>query len=258
MSDELIRYGRQGRKLDIPVFDAHSHVGTWALYDMISLEDHIGEMDRLGVRLAAVSGMTAISGEISRGNDHVTDAIRRYPGRFIGYIHVSARYPEAMLPELHRCYDTGHFRGIKVYQVGIGYDDPLFETTWNFAEEHRLPVLAHTWGGPGGLEGPAKRHPGVAFMMAHSGADGNYAPYLNAAQTAPNLYLDLTYSREYANMIQHFVETVGAERVVWGADAPLFSMAQQLCKVLFARISDEDKKKILYENAARLFGLEAA
>jgi predicted TIM-barrel fold metal-dependent hydrolase len=30
-------------------------------------------------------------------------------------------------------------------------------------------------------------------------------------------------------------------------------MAQQLCKVLFANISDEDKEKILYRNAAKLF-----
>jgi predicted TIM-barrel fold metal-dependent hydrolase len=55
------------------------------------------------------------------------------------------------------------------------------------------------------------------------------------------------------NIIRHFVEVAGADRIVWGADAPLFSMAQQLCKVLFANISDEDKEKILYRNAAKLF-----
>ena len=253
MKDKLLDYARRGQTLDIPVFDIHSHVGKWSTYDMVSLEEQVGEMDRLGIRMAAVSSMAALVGNISRGNAEVAGIVRRYPKRFIGYIHVSANYSDDMLPELERCYETACFRGIKVYQVGVNYNDPLFEPVWTFAEKHRLPILAHTWGGAGGLEGPAMRHPDLAFLMAHSGTEGKYTPYLDAIKAAPNLYIDLTYSREYVNIIRHFVEVAGADRIVWGADAPLFSMAQQLCKVLFANISDEDKEKILYRNAAKLF-----
>lgn len=255
MSDELVHFGRSGRTLEIPVFDAHSHVGLWAMYDMVALADQVAEMDRLGVRVAAVSGLLALSGEFRRGNDYVAEVVRRYPGRFLGYVHVSARYPEQMLPELERCFATGAFRGIKVYQVGVEYEDALFEPVWKFAAERAAPVLAHTWGNAAGMEKIASRYPQAAFMVAHSGVDGIHVPYIKAVQAAPNLYLDLTYSREFVNLIEHFVEQIGADRIVWGADVPLFSMAQQLSKVLFARISDADKKKILYYNAARLFGL---
>jgi predicted TIM-barrel fold metal-dependent hydrolase len=43
--------------------------------------------------------------------------------------------------------------------------------------------------------------------------------------------------------------------VVWGSDAPTFSMGQQIGKVLFARISDAEKKAILCDNTARMFNL---
>ena len=258
MTTPLLDYARRGLRLEgIAVFDAHAHVGRLAAIESPPLHEQVEEMDRLGIRLAAVSAALAIAGDLRRGNDAVADALRRYPGRFIGYCHVSANYPELMRPELERCFALGGFRGIKVYQVGPPYDSPLFEPAWQFARERRAPVLAHTWGGDlTGLDAAAEKNPDVSFLMGHSGSGFAYEPYIKAARRAPNLYLDLTYSREHTNMIEHFVEQVGADRIVWGTDAPIFSMAHQLSKVLFARIPDADKRKVLYETAARLFGLE--
>jgi predicted TIM-barrel fold metal-dependent hydrolase len=238
------------------MFDAHSHVGTWALFDTVPLAEQLAEMDRLGVGMAAVSALPALAGDIRGGNDLVAEVIRRHPARFIGYAHVSATYPESMGPELERCFALPGFRGIKIYQFGIPYDDARFEPAWAFASARRVPVLAHTWGGAlTGLERAAARHPEVPVFAAHAGSDFAYQAYIDAARQAPNLYLDLTYSREHTNLIEHFVAELGAERVVWGADAPLFSMAHQAAKVLCARIPDAAKRLILGGTAARLFGL---
>lgn len=258
MMSELARYGREGKKIDIfPIFDSHAHVGQWSIFDAYTLKDQIAEMDRIGVRVAALSSLVALSGEIRRGNDVVTGALQEYPGRFLGYVHVSANYPDAMLPELKRCFAIRGFKGIKVYQTGIPYDDPQFKPVWKFAEKHAAPVLAHTWAGNlTGFDKVAKAHPDIPFLAAHSGSDCTYKAYVEAARRAQNLYLDLTYSRDHVGLIEYFVKTVGASRLVWGTDVPLFSMAQQIGKVLFARISDKDKKKILWDNGARLFGFE--
>ena len=56
-------------------------------------------------------------------------------------------------------------------------------------------------------------------------------------------------------MIELFVKEIGADRIVWGSDAPCFSMSHQIGKMLFARIADTDKRKIIYDNAAALFAL---
>jgi len=253
----LIDYARQGRKLeDILVFDAHAHLHSIDGMDAVPLEEQVAEMDRIGIDVAAVSSCQALAAQFERGNDEVAEAVSRYPGRFVGYCHVSANYPELMLPELGRCFAGKGFRGIKVYQVGTPYDSPLFEPVWEFAKARGVPVLAHTWGGDlTGLDKAAQQQPDVVFIAAHAGSAFAYEPYIQAARRVPSLYLDLTYSREHSNMIEHFVEQVGVEKLVWGTDVPCFSMSAQVSKILFARISDGDKRKILYDNAARLFGL---
>ncbi len=257
MNMPLIEHGRGGRCLDdVPIFDVHAHIGDFPYAESPSLELQVKEMDRIGIDCTAISSSEALFGDISGGNDGVAEAIRRYPGRFIGYCHVSAQFPELMLSELERCFANPGFGGIKVYQVGTDFDDPLFDPVWDFARERKLPVLAHTWGGElTGLDRAAEKCPEVAFMAAPAGSGFAYQPYIEAAKRVSNLYLDLTYSREHTNMIELFVKEIGADRIVWGSDAPCFSMSHQIGKMLFARIADTDKRKIIYDNAAALFAL---
>ena len=256
--NRLVDYAREGRPLsDVRVFDAHVHVGCLAGQDGPALAGQVEEMDRLGIDLAAGSASLAIAGEFRRGNDLVAAAVRDFPGRFLGYCFVSANYPRTMIPELERCFAIEGFKAIKVYQVGTPYDDPLYDPVWAFAADRRAPVLAHTWGGQvTGLDAAAQKNPGVAFLAAHTGSGFAYQPYIEMARRLPNFYLDLTYSREHTNMIEHIVEEVGAEQIVWGSDVPTFSMSHQLAKILFARIPDAAKRTIIYDNAARLFGLD--
>ena len=250
-------YAKQGRRVEgLPVLDVHAHVHPMQNIDCLPLEDQVAEMDRVGIGAAVISSILALSGRFTEGNDEVADATRRYPGRFFGYCHVSANYPELMIPELQRCFENKGFRGIKVYQVGTPYDDARFDPVWDFAAAHKAPVLAHTWAGNlTGFDKAAERFPGAVFMAAHAGSGFAYEAYLQAAKRAPNFYRDITYSREHTNMIEHMVKQIGADRIVWGSDAPTFSMSAQLSKVLFARIADADKRKILYDTAARLFGM---
>lgn len=259
MSAALIEYARKGQALhDVPVLDVHAHIDPLTDELRLPLEEHMAQMDRLGIDAALVSSSLAINGEIPKGNDHVAEAAARYPGRIFGYCHVSSRYPDEIVHELERCFANAIFRGIKVYQIGVDYDSPLFEPAWEFAAARRLPVLAHTWGGNvTGLDRAAEKHPDVPFLAAHTGSVFAYQPYIDAALRCPNLFLDLTYSREHTNMIEHIVATVGAHRLVWGSDVPCFSMAHQLGKILFARIPDSDKRRILFDNTARLFHLES-
>lgn len=238
-----------------PVVDAHAHVGAWARFDSVPLAEQVAEMDRLGIRTAVVSALPALVGDIVGGNDLVASVIRRYSGRFLGYAHVSANDPDGMAGELDRCFAEPGFRGIKIYPFdSIPYDDARFETAWNFARARSVPILGHTWGGDFmGLDRAADKHPDVPVLAAHAGSGFAYRAYLEAARQAPNLFLDLTYSREHTNMIEHFVAELGADRIVWGTDAPLFSMAHQIGKVLLARIPEPDKQRILSGNAVRLF-----
>lgn len=257
MNMPLIEYGRLGKKVDaFPIFDMHAHLQSLTYTDPRPLEEQVKEMDRCGIDLVALSSLLAIGADFVRGNDQVAQAAQRFPGRIIGYCHVSACYPEAMIPELERCFKNPVFRGIKLYPVGVPYDSLLFNPVWDFAREHKTPVLAHTWGGNfSGFDKVAEKHPEINFLAAHAGSGFAYQPYIDAARKLPNFYPDLTYSREHTNMIETFVSNLGPDRIVWGSDTPIFSMAHQLGKILFAQISDEAKRKILGETQARLFNI---
>ncbi|MEI7435348.1 MAG: amidohydrolase family protein [bacterium] len=256
MKMPLIEYGRTGRTLDFPVFDVHAHVGNFQNVCAPSLDKQVAEMDRVGIQVQLVSSIESIFGDISRGNDQAAEAAARYPGRIFAYCQISACYPELIRTELERCFRNPVFKGIKVYQVGVRYDDPLFTPAWEFAREQKLPVLAHTWGGDvTGFDKVAERFPEVAFLAGHAGSGFAYQPYVDMAKRLPNFYLDLTYSREHTNMIEYFVEQVGAGQIVWGSDAPTFSISQQTGKVLYARIPDDTKRAILGGTAFKLFKL---
>ena len=256
MSATLREKALRGERIEQPVLDAHGHIGQFAALTGPDLSIQIQEMDRLGIDRTIVSAVEALHGDILGGNDDVARACERFPEHLWGYCHVTAQQPEHMATELERCFANPCFRGIKIYQVGTDFDHALFDDVWAFAKERGVPVLAHTWGGNlTGLDRAAERYPTVPVLAAHSGSDFAWQAYVDAVRRVPNLYLDITYSREFAGMLEIFVREAGVDRIVWGSDAPCFSMSHQLGKVLLARISEEDKHKILFGTAARLFNV---
>ncbi len=258
MSRALKEYAVHGMALrDVFVLDAHIHINNMGHWDAPPLAEQLEEMDRLGIDAAVASSSLAISGDVRRGNDAVEQALTQYPGRLYGYCFVSANYPECFETELQQRFENPAFRGIKVYPVGVRFDDARFDAVWTFARERGVPVLAHTWAGDvNGLDGAARRFPEVVFMAAHAGSGFVYRRYIELAGELPNLYLDLTYSREHTNMIETIVAQADTDRIVWGSDAPCFSMSHQLAKLLFTRIPDDIKLKIMGANAARLFRVD--
>ena len=71
----------------------------------------------------------------------------------------------------------------------------------------------------------------------------------------PNVYVDTSGSQPDAGFVEFAVEQLGAERILYGSDAPIRDYASQLAKVTGARISDRERQRILGENAARLLNL---
>ena len=49
------------------------------------------------------------------------------------------------------------------------------------------------------------------------------------------------------------MDEIGADRILFGTDSPLYFAAMQRARIDYADISVEDKKKILYGNALKLF-----
>jgi predicted TIM-barrel fold metal-dependent hydrolase len=79
-----------------------------------------------------------------------------------------------------------------------------------------------------------------------------YEQSFTVAADASNTFLDITGSQSHRTIIERAVARLGAHRVLFGSDMPYLEAAMVLGRLLSARISDEDREKILRGNFARL------
>lgn len=237
------------------IMDAHGHIGRWpATYVPYGdAEGMLISMDRLGIERACVSAFLAVGPDYERGNDMVAEVVRRYPDRFMGYAVLNPNYPEDIEPELHRCFDELGMTAIKLHCElhDVPMDGEHYRKVFEFAEERGLTVLIHG----AVVEDVLKRYPHVNLLSAHVGLwDGRSRnEVIELAKSYDNLYLDLAASLSYRGALKRMVEEVGADRIVHGSDFPLMDPGYQLGRVIYAEISEEDKWKILRDNARRLF-----
>lgn len=154
--------------------------------------------------------------------------------------------------------------GIKIHPEEHGYligdhARPIFE----FAARRRAIVLTHSseqnslaadfvpW---------ANEFPEVRLILAHIGCgwDGDLTHQVRAIQATRhgNVFADTSSARSITpGLIEWAVREVGVERVLFGTDTPLYHTAMQRARIDQAELTLEDKRKILRENAVRLFGL---
>jgi predicted TIM-barrel fold metal-dependent hydrolase len=76
---------------------------------------------------------------------------------------------------------------------------------------------------------------------------------LHILRTLSNLVLE-TSCLQTLRGIDHLVESIGVDRILFGANLPLQSTPCQLEKVLVAKITDSDRQNLLGGNASKLLG----
>jgi predicted TIM-barrel fold metal-dependent hydrolase len=92
--------------------------------------------------------------------------------------------------------------------------------------------------------------------MAHLG--GKWQRGVRVVRDCPNVWADICGSRAYLGMVEHAVRELGVERVLYGSDAHGRAFIGQLAKVVGAELDVADKRRILWDNSARLFYGEEA
>jgi hypothetical protein len=237
------------------VIDAHAHLGDDPGFPFVdsSPAAMVATMDRIGVAVACVSSIPAIYGQAARGNTELLAALDQFPDRLFGYAVVDIGYPERTEAELERCR-AGGMRGVKVHSVsGLPYNHDNYVPVYDFAQAHRLPLLAHTWSADelDQLEPQFSRCPDVNFVLGHSGAAVR-EHYVRLGHEYPNVFLELCFSVCPRGLVEYFVGEGLASKLLWGSDCIFMSMEQQIGRVIFAQISEADKRLILGETAARV------
>lgn len=198
-------------------------------------------------------------------NDETAQLLRWRPDYFSGFCALNPRLGErAVVREVERCAALG-FKGIKL-EISNNAREACMDPVMRAAERFNLPVLQHTWSmthirqrhmhsDPEDTALLARRYPNVQVIMAHLTGCG-YRGILEA-KGIDNLVVDTSGGYPEAGLLDYALEHLGADHIVYGSDLPIRETAITLHRVLATRMSDAEREKILYGNAARLLQLAA-
>ena len=73
-----------------------------------------------------------------------------------------------------------------------------------------------------------------------------------AAKKRENVFLETCCSTVIYGVMEMLVNKIGADRILFGSDMPFVNANAQIGKILHAKISDDDKRKILGLNMAKI------
>ena len=232
------------------IFDSHMHVGDFPLFNV--------SLDRDG--LEALMAETGISEALlfSPDNELVRGIAEDVPGVWALY-WANPNRPGAA-DEARSFLEHPRFRGIKLHPLLDSYhpNDPSVHPLLELAGERGLPVLFHTghpiFTLPWSIEEAAANFPDTKVVLGHMG-HGNVV-YINAsidiACRRPNVYLE-TSGMPMHTKIREAVERAGADRVLYGSDAPFHHPAVEILKVRLSGLPQADVDRVLGENARALF-----
>ena len=242
------------------MFDSHTHnfkAGSRDLYGE-ARKHGIGRILLLGDVLR--HGETPTAEQVREINDDTIADVQAHAGFADGFCFMNpALDPAFIRAELARCFAVPGMKGVKL-EISLCCRSPLMNTLMEELEKYHRPLLHHCWfkttqkypseSDPSDIAELAARYPNVKIVMAHLCGCGYRGVEMIADR--PNVYVDTSGGQPEDGFLQYAVKRIGADRLLYGSDAPCRDFGCQLHKVLDAGLSSAELEKILYVNAAEL------
>ena len=251
------------------IIDFHTHPGYNTTkkfgYDMTD-ELFVSELKRSGITQACGSAIMAdfftskkeeFGGILQTLNTYAWNMQEKYPDFFIPGIHIHPNHPEISAEHLRIHKEKGFKLVGELVPYLMDYPGCLTEGC------HELFELCDQYGMILNLHEQldisieiAKAFPHMPVVVAHPGYNEMYLDRLEALKKYDNLYLDISGTGIAATgMLRYGVETVGAERLLFGTDFPGYNPEMYVRSVLFDNLTDDAREQIFWRNAAGLLGI---
>jgi len=135
-------------------------------------------------------------------------------------------------------------RGVKLICDYHGYptEGPLVDIACQFADEHGLFILNHNWGSAEQIRRLCETYPNACFIAGHS-----TTAYGQVTKEVGNLFVCTCPCEEWSYP-EKLVEIYGADRLLFGSDLTDLPIAWGMGQIVYARIPESDKRRILGEN----------
>jgi uncharacterized protein len=244
------------------IVDAHLHVDeVAALGWKMGADLCIERMNEAEIEVGLIMTIT----DLPQFNPHALELILKaceaFPGRLFAFARLHPWYGDEAVRLLehaltdHRTY----FRGLKLHPVST-IAHPSGEDTHRLirkAAELGAPTLFHCgdepFTTPLAIASAAAACPEATIILGHMGGYFHVDEAIDTAERFPNLVLE-TSAMPYPGKIAEAVHRLGPERVMYGSDGPVCSPRIEVEKVRLAKLGETAEKRVLCENAERIFG----
>lgn len=214
-----------------------------------------------GVDRYIVQSVATVPSQVRAINDFIAECVKIYPDKLIGF---GALHPDFddIAGEMERIISLG-LKGIKLHSDFQQFfiDDEFAFPIYEAAEGMGLPILFHVgderydFSSPERLLRVVKRFPKLTVIAAHLAGWSMWDRGTELFEHS-GVYADCSSSL-YAMTPEHAAELIrriGADRVMWGTDYPMWSASEELERFNKLPLSDNEREMILSGNALRLLG----
>lgn len=259
------------------VIDSHCHIypekivdkavaGTDRFYDVKSacrgtVSDLLEKGGAAGVDMFVVQSVATTPKQVNSINEFIANEVAQNSDKLIG---LGTLHPDSedLAGDVDHLVSLG-LRGVKLHPdiQAFKIDDYRCLKIYELCEEKGLPILMHTgdnrydYSNPNRLIPVLKIYKDLTVIGAHMGGWSIWDEASKQLADMPNLYVDCSSSFYYisnetaANIIRRY----GTDRVLFGTDYPMWTPKTELNTFLSLGFTEEENKKMLSENALKLF-----
>jgi hypothetical protein len=241
-----------------------------------SADELLKVMDAEGIARTAL--VNSVAPEVIGITDLVNPWIARYVeghrDRLVPVGGIHPRHSRDVAGDVRRLIDDLQLGAIKLHPPHMELaanayrtDCPTLADVYRLAGEAKRPVLIHTgtsifpgarnvYADPMSCDDVAVDFPETTIVLCHAGRPLWYDTAFFLLRRHPNVMLDISSipPRRLLEVLPRLSEV--ADRVLWGTDWPsrgVASMRRNVDDFLSLPLSDEVRRKILFDNAAALF-----
>lgn len=265
--------------MNYPIIDAHCHVYPDKIADkaVASIRDFydlhmsydgrystlVDMGGRNGVKHYIIFSVATTPKQVQSINSFIAETVKNSNGLMtgLGSLHPDS---ENIEEDIAHIKELG-LKGVKLHPdfQKFRIDDEKCDKIYELCRGE-LPVLLHTgdhrydFSNPDRLIPVLEKYPDLTVIGAHFGGWSVWNEAVKKLHKYDNFYVDCSSSFDWlsAENAREIVRLYGADKVLFATDFPMWSYETELERFRAMNLTEEEQKKILYENAVKLFGLD--
>jgi predicted TIM-barrel fold metal-dependent hydrolase len=244
---------------DIVKFDANVQITRWGGFvgaeDQERVRDHLM---RYKIEQVAVSWDEAACGDTGAANTRIGEIVDAWPTVY-GFVVCNPAFPEEAARDMRAHLRKPRFLGASFGFSGYARRYDLSEIRTTLTSLRRFGKIARVICSSvtdvryvGEL---ASEYSPMKFVAVARNWE-SWLQLITVAAKHPGIYLDIS-GEPYRDRVRKALEEIGPHRLLFATRQPYFSPAVTLAMLEDSLDSEEIAKAVLYQNAQRLFRLDA-